>query len=477
MYDVKYHLPADDYIENQLDISLNTVSALVDDLERSDQALAHNIYVPRIGLSNNYLPPQPVKQHLMLPGRVTSPVLNPNDFSYFDDITMQCNIEISSYKFSNGLPALLSNDLSQYWQSDGNTPHSIDIELPEQRILSYLCFYIDRAADESYTPNNMTVKVGLSAFGLTDLCHIQLAPPPTGWIIIPLQDYNRHLQQLERYTIANQQKTASIYYQHIQHDDMHHQTTSQDVLLPLYETMAIDPFDAKIPIIAPPSHDTTTVQSSNQIPRMQCERLDDVTTGSPTKTNSQSPPTVSTRPTSPPPIIFPPVFKSLGDTGDISTATATTATSMFSSSGANAAVLAARPQFIKKSSMHLQIEIESSFQLGRDCRIHGLKLYAYKIEEEQQGEQQEQHDATSLPAHVDSTMGANIHHVNQRRQIRQQREEETLFRQQDGGSLHAHHLDVPRMNIDHILYPSENMAFASTFAFSAQDRPGFGAFR
>lgn len=79
------------------------------------------------------------------------------------DVTPQCRIGASSSKtghLAENMRVQRPEDVSKLWQSDGQTPHIVTIELERQTLLSELRFYIDYRSDESYTPRTVVIQLG-----------------------------------------------------------------------------------------------------------------------------------------------------------------------------------------------------------------------------------------------------------------------------------------------------------------------------
>jgi anaphase-promoting complex subunit 10 len=92
---------------------------------------------------------------------------------------------LSTAKPGNGVEQLCDDNLETYWQSDGAQPHLINIQFLKKMTISKLCFYLDYGADESYTPQKLSIRCGTSQHDLLDLTTIDLQEP-VGWISIDL---------------------------------------------------------------------------------------------------------------------------------------------------------------------------------------------------------------------------------------------------------------------------------------------------
>ena len=89
--------------------------------------------------------------------------------------------------------------LEEFWQSDGAQPHIISIQFRRRTALSELAFYVDHAADESYTPRTVSLRAGSLHHDLEELRRFELPGPvaghpgaapvgPVGWVRVPLGD-------------------------------------------------------------------------------------------------------------------------------------------------------------------------------------------------------------------------------------------------------------------------------------------------
>lgn len=77
------------------------------------------------------------------------------------DVTSKARIRVSSYKPGHPVERLIdSSELGTFWQSDGQLPHFIQIDLDERMALSELRLYLDHERDESYTPCEMMIYAG-----------------------------------------------------------------------------------------------------------------------------------------------------------------------------------------------------------------------------------------------------------------------------------------------------------------------------
>ena len=92
-------------------------------------------------------------------------------------------ITISSAKPGNGVEQLRDPNLETYWQSDGFTPHSMNIQFCKKTSLAKLCLYIDYNLDESYTPKKISILSGTNLHDLLEIATLELQDP-SGWVVI-----------------------------------------------------------------------------------------------------------------------------------------------------------------------------------------------------------------------------------------------------------------------------------------------------
>lgn len=92
---------------------------------------------------------------------------------------------ISSAKPGNGVEQIRDDNINTYWKSDGNQPHTIDIQFNERMDITFLDMYLDVKLDESYTPKKLRILYGSSNRDLHEL-HTVTLDNPVGWISIPL---------------------------------------------------------------------------------------------------------------------------------------------------------------------------------------------------------------------------------------------------------------------------------------------------
>ena len=87
---------------------------------------------------------------------------------------------LSSAKQGNGVDQLRDNQISTFWQSDGQQPHFISIQFLKKIKLSEICMYLDFKTDESYTPQKIAIKLQNSFQQLQEVQVIEFEEP-IGW--------------------------------------------------------------------------------------------------------------------------------------------------------------------------------------------------------------------------------------------------------------------------------------------------------
>jgi len=92
---------------------------------------------------------------------------------------------LSSAKPGNGIEQLLDPNVDSFWQSDGTQPHSITVQFYKKTRLTDLWLFFNYKADESYTPLQLSVRIGSGYYDLQEIQVVDLREPE-GWIRIPL---------------------------------------------------------------------------------------------------------------------------------------------------------------------------------------------------------------------------------------------------------------------------------------------------
>eukprot|EP00055_Hartaetosiga_balthica_P012823 m.63511 g.63511 ORF g.63511 m.63511 type:complete len:210 (+) comp8073_c1_seq2:57-686(+) len=92
---------------------------------------------------------------------------------------------LSSCKAGCGIDKLRNTDAGTYWQSEGEQPHIVTVEFMKKTEISAISVYVDFEQDESYTPQQITIKIGNHGHDMRDVKVIQ-AGEATGFLVIPL---------------------------------------------------------------------------------------------------------------------------------------------------------------------------------------------------------------------------------------------------------------------------------------------------
>lgn len=96
---------------------------------------------------------------------------------------------LSSAKQGNGVDQLRDNQVSTFWQSDGQQPHYINIQFLKKMKVSEICMYLDFKTDESYTPQKIAIRVQNSFEKLQEVQVIEF-DEPIGWYSFKLGNFN-----------------------------------------------------------------------------------------------------------------------------------------------------------------------------------------------------------------------------------------------------------------------------------------------
>ncbi|ELT88523.1 hypothetical protein CAPTEDRAFT_162347 [Capitella teleta] len=94
---------------------------------------------------------------------------------------------LSSCKAGFGVDQLRDGSLDTYWQSDGPQPHLVNIQFRRKMTIQDICIYADYKADESYTPNRISIRAGNHFNDLSEIEQVELSEP-SGWVAIALKD-------------------------------------------------------------------------------------------------------------------------------------------------------------------------------------------------------------------------------------------------------------------------------------------------
>lgn len=110
---------------------------------------------------------------------------NPPPPPNLKDISSLATWTVSSHKPGCGVNALRDPLLSNYWQSDGPQPHSLNIHFFKMVAIAYIRVFLDHEQDESYTPTKLQFLAGTGYHDLTEVCTMKFEQPK-GWLEVDL---------------------------------------------------------------------------------------------------------------------------------------------------------------------------------------------------------------------------------------------------------------------------------------------------
>ena len=96
---------------------------------------------------------------------------------------------LSSCKPGFGVDQLRGDSPDVYWQSDGPQPHLVNIQFRKKTTIHDLRIYTDYKADESYTPNRISIRAGTHFNDLVEVEQIEMSEP-VGWVCVAMKDVN-----------------------------------------------------------------------------------------------------------------------------------------------------------------------------------------------------------------------------------------------------------------------------------------------
>lgn len=101
------------------------------------------------------------------------------------EISSLASWTVSTAKPGNGVLALRSADVAQFWQSDGPQPHLLSIHFFKLVSIVRMRIYLDYLSDESYTPTKIQFLAGMGVHDLLEFAEMSFEQP-TGWIDVDL---------------------------------------------------------------------------------------------------------------------------------------------------------------------------------------------------------------------------------------------------------------------------------------------------
>ena len=108
-----------------------------------------------------------------------------NTLKKYKEIGHMAVWSLSSAKEGNGIHQLRDENAETFWQSDGPTPHNVNIQFQKKIKVSHVAIYLDSKTDESYTPEIIVISGGINIQNLSEIRLLRLSEP-NGWIIVPL---------------------------------------------------------------------------------------------------------------------------------------------------------------------------------------------------------------------------------------------------------------------------------------------------
>jgi anaphase-promoting complex subunit 10 len=100
---------------------------------------------------------------------------------------------LSTFKEGHGHAQLFSENPDEYWHTDGNLPHHVEIELEERKVLSEIVILLDHAHDKSYTPKELDIRCGKTRGGIRSVKKVFVNEKATS-VEIPVEEECVYLQ-------------------------------------------------------------------------------------------------------------------------------------------------------------------------------------------------------------------------------------------------------------------------------------------
>ncbi|CAK1362313.1 unnamed protein product [Cercospora beticola] len=97
------------------------------------------------------------------------------------EISSLASWTVSTAKPGNGVLALRHPSTTQFWQSDGPQPHTLNIHFFKLVSILRIRIFLDFLSDESYTPTKIQFLAGMGIHDLIDFAEMSFEQP-TGWI-------------------------------------------------------------------------------------------------------------------------------------------------------------------------------------------------------------------------------------------------------------------------------------------------------
>ena len=124
----------------------------------------------------------------------------------FLEVGSSASWSLSSAKSGNGVHCLRDSNLDSFWQSDGAAPHIITLSWNTKQLLSGVSLYVDYKQDESYTPNKIEIKAGITEEECERIGEVVELNEPTGWINIRLKQPLIEEEEKEGYSNGKEEE-------------------------------------------------------------------------------------------------------------------------------------------------------------------------------------------------------------------------------------------------------------------------------
>jgi len=151
-----------------------------------------------------------------VPDSNTDVTMGPLECGDLREVGSGAVLTISTAKSGNGVEQLRDGNLETFWQSDGATPHTINIQFSRKMSVSKVCLYMDYTVDESYTAKKISIRSGTTQHDLVDISAVELHEP-VGWCQINLKSENSdgeplrtHLLQVRILSMHQNGKDAHV---------------------------------------------------------------------------------------------------------------------------------------------------------------------------------------------------------------------------------------------------------------------------
>ncbi|RVD92607.1 anaphase-promoting complex subunit 10 [Tubulinosema ratisbonensis] len=86
-------------------------------------------------------------------------------------------INLSSFKKDHGIVELFSEDMSEFWHTDDNLPHYINITFKKLTKVNSVVLTLLFSKDDSYTPSIIEIRAGMTRETLEPVCNLTLNEP------------------------------------------------------------------------------------------------------------------------------------------------------------------------------------------------------------------------------------------------------------------------------------------------------------